>query len=282
MRRAGLTSRLLWLLPLLLAGGCPKQGQQISLEWLTGPDGPKLAAMATDKDDPDRRREGISKIADKDWGHGEPYISWYADCLKKDKYATVRCAAARALGKSYAMKYLPVLVAAMNDPSPQVRCDVAIALARVRGEEAVDALRRAAAGDGSPDVRAEAAKTLRYYPAARVPPTLVYCLTDDVFEVRNWAHDSLVEMTGKDYGWEPADWKPVVGANIPLHGPQWRRPWWDWFGTSKPEEPPSPAASQPGEPVKKPWWDWAGVTRRSGPPPAPQPASAPATTSAPS
>ena len=270
MRRPLLTAWLL-LVPLLAAGGCPKQGQDISvsMEWLLGPSGKKLGEMATDKDDADRRRQGIDKIADKDWGRREPYLAWYADCLQKDKYATVRCAAARALAKCHATGYLPVLIAALNDPSPVVRCDVAVALEHFRGEEPVDPLRKTAAEDHSPDVRAAAAKTLRYYPFPRVPPTLVYCLSDDAFDVRSWAHDSLAVLTGKDLGWEPGDWKPVVGANVPLHGPQWHRPWWDWFGRTRPQEPPSPAASRPAS------------APAPGPVPVPAPVATPPPASAP-
>jgi hypothetical protein len=247
---------------LLLGAGCSQ-----------GPSGTQLAAMAHDMADADNRREGIAQISEKNWGRAEPYPAWYAKCLAEDRDVGVRCVAARALAKSGAVKYLPTLAAALSDRSPAVRTDVAIALDRLHGEVAIDPLCRAARDDGSPEVRAAAARALKHYPQKKVAAALVYCMSDASFEVRHWAHESLVEMTGKDLGYEAADWARVAGTDAPLHGPLWKRPWWDWFGTSRPKEPAAPAAAPPpGQ--SKPWWDWMGVTAR--PAPASQPASAPA------
>jgi hypothetical protein len=260
---------------LLLTSGCtPKPGEELHAgEWFSGPSGPKIVAMATDETDADRRREGIALLSNHDWGRSEPYLKWYAQRLEVDKDPGVRCVAARALAKVGAVQYLPNVVAALRDPVPAVRMDVAVALERLLGDAAIDPLCKTAAEDGSPDVRAAAAKALRHYPQMKVVRALVYCLSDQSFEVRHWSHESLVQIVGKDMGTEPKDWAPVAGADVPLHGPQWQRPWWDWFGTTKPREPAAPAASQPTG-AGKPWWDWAGVTRSGAP--TTQPTSAPA------
>jgi hypothetical protein len=265
MRRS---SRTTWLLraaaPSLLAAcallplGC---SQKDGGGW-GGPSGPQLVAMAQDTEDADRRREGINELSKKDWGLREPYLSWYANRLEVDKVATVRSAAARALGRSGAAQYLSNLATALGDPSPVVRLDVAVALDHVLGESAVEALRKTAAQDGSPDVRAAAAKALKHYPLKTVVRTLVYCLSDQSFEVRYWSHDSLVALVSKDLGYEPADWAPVLGEGAQPAPPDWRRPWWDWFGTSKPKSPAFVPASQPAPAIP--------------PRPASAPASAPA------
>jgi hypothetical protein len=250
-------------------------------EWFTGPSNAKRVAMATDPEDADRRREGIVLLSEKDFGLREPYLAWYANRLAVDKDPSVRGVAARALGKAVATKYLPALAQALSDPSPVVRCDVAIALEQVRGEEAVEPLRKAAAEDASVDVRCAASRALRNYPRAKVAGTLVYCLSDDAFDVRHAAHEVLVEMVGKDLGTEPADWSSVARSDAPLQGPAWKRPWWDWFGTTKPEEPRPPQAGAPPAAQERPWWDWMGVTKQaatSAPAPVdlPAPATAPA------
>jgi hypothetical protein len=247
-----------------------------------GPSGEKRLALATDPEDADHRREGIALLSATDWGLREPYLSFYAHRLAADLDPTVRGAAARALGKAVAVKYLPVLVKALGDSSPMVRCDAAVALARFRGEEAIEPLRKAAAEDASVDVRCAAIRALRYYPRPKVAGTLVYCLSDEVFDVRHEAHQVLVGMVGKDLGTEPADWNPVARGDVPLRAPQWQRPWWDWFGTTKPEEPrPQDGAASPPAPRERPWWDWLGVTGGRAPPaptatPASQPAPGPA------
>ena len=275
MSRHAWITCLLGAATIFAAAGCDaKPGQEPGVAgWFHGPSGPKIVAMATDENDADRRREGIALLSDHSWGNKEPYLKWYAQRLAVDKDPGVRCVAARALAKVGAVQYLPDVVAALSDPSPAVRLDVAVALDRLRGDEAVDPLCRTAAQDGSPDVRAAAAKALRHYPQKKVVAALVYCLSDQSFEVRHWSHESLVAMTGRDPGVEPGDWASVAGSDAPLRGPAWQRPWWDWFGTSRPREPASPTAGQsPGE--TKPWWDWMGVTRNATA--TSQPASAPA------
>jgi len=284
MSRTTATTWFLGAAALLALASCTKkEGEEIDLSAFQGADGPKLVAMAQDTQDADRRRVAIVKISEKKWGLNEPYLSWYANRLQIDRDPTVRCAAARALAKAVAVKYLPILVGALNDRSADVRWDAAVALEKVRGEAAIDPLRKAAAEDKSPDVRAAAAKALRYYPQTKVVRTLVYCLSDDSFEVRHWAHESLTAMMGKDLGVEPADWASATGGQVPLRGPEWKRPWWDWFGTTKPKEQGPPSAPSPATttaPAEKPWWDWAGVTQKASPAPAPAPPSTPAPASA--
>lgn len=265
------------VLPALLAGGCGK-GKEINLtEFFFGPDGPTLVAMVLD-DDADRRWDGITKLCKKDWGLRDPYLAYFALCLEGDEAPTVRSAAARGLGMAGDPKYLPALTRALaNDRSENVRWDAAVALGKVRGEEAVEPLRKAAAEDSSLDVRVASARALRLYRDPGVVRALVYCLTDEAFDVRYAAHESLVRITGKDLGFEPGDWTPLTGAEYAVPPFRWQRPWWDWFGVKDVPEELAPSTTRP---APKPWWDWMGVTRRRSYPPAEsasQPTSAPAT-----
>jgi HEAT repeat protein len=226
--------------------GCGKpKPQELTLSERTWGVGKKrMVDLATDPDDADRRRLGIALLSDKEWGRREPYLAWFANRLEVDRNAPVRAVSARALGRAGEAKYLPQLVKALGDSSAMVRCDAAVALASVRGEEAVAPLRKAAAEDASLDVKCAAIRALRHYPRPEVVASLVYCLSDDSFEVRQQAHAALVEMTGRDMGTEAGDWSGAAGGKTPLRAPAWNRPWWDWFGTTR---PPSAAQTAPAK-----------------------------------
>ncbi|HUT57666.1 MAG TPA: HEAT repeat domain-containing protein [Phycisphaerae bacterium] len=279
---------------LALAGGCGNPREEFSiLGRLFGPSGPKLVEMVVDETDADRRREGISKLAEQDWGLRDPYLKYFALRLQYDREPSVRSIAARALGKAGNPKYLPHLILALKDRDAGVRWDAAVALQKVIGEQAIDPLRVSAIEDASMDVRIACVQALGHYHRPRVIASLVRCLDDETFDVRYQAHRMLVEMTGKDMGYDIEEWRPILESELPPRA-RWRRPWWDWFGVTKgseryrrpPERPAGPsrpwwdwrrrreAQTQPAG-TKRPWWDWFGVTRRRAAPP--EPPTAPAT-----
>ena len=59
------------------------------------------------------------------------------------------------LGNTGDARFVPVLARALNDAEPLVRGATAWALGRIGGEAAAEALRRRAAIEDNPDVRAE-------------------------------------------------------------------------------------------------------------------------------
>ncbi len=196
-----------------------------------GPSGKELAEMAVDPNDPDRRREGISKLSSKSWGRKDPYLSVYSMILRRDKDASVRSAAARALGLAEDTKYIPDLAAALTDESEAVRWDAAVALGQMPGEESVAPLKDAAVGDTSADVRMAAVKALGKYRRRDVLVTLTKCLDDPSFGVRFEAHEAMVTITGVDRGYEVSDWEQFVAnfdpnAELPSESGRW----WKWFG----------------------------------------------------
>ncbi len=191
-----------------------------------GPSGKELADMALDPNDPDRRREGVSKLSSKSWGRKEPYLTVYATLLRRDKDASVRSAAARALGLAGDVKYMPDLAAALTDEVEAVRWDAAVAIGQMPGEEGVAPLKGAAVGDTSPDVRMAAVKSLGKHRRKDVLATLTKCLDDPSFGVRFEAHEAMVAITGVDRGYEVSDWEKFVAsfdpnAELPGESRQW-------------------------------------------------------------
>jgi hypothetical protein len=77
----------------------------------------------------------------------------------------------------------------------------------------------------------------------------VDCLSDKAFSVRYQAHASLVEIVGKDLGYDPQDWADVASAQglAPKAAPPDKAPWWDWMRVTKPAGQPStrPAPAAP-------------------------------------
>ena len=187
---------------------------------------------AFDPNDPDRRREGINKLSDQSWGLRDPHLKGYALLLRADEDPTVRSAAARALGKAGDARYLPDLVSALErtgQPAP-VRWDVAVALDKVIGDEAVEPLQRHATGDPDVDVRIHCVRALRHYRAEPVLNTLIAALDDEDYGIRYVARESLREMTGGDEAYDMARWRRMLAAkDDPFKRPEPpRRKWWPW------------------------------------------------------
>ncbi len=274
----------------LASAGC--KDDRLSWSALTqgvfGPSRNEIVAMMFQSEDPDRRREGVILLSQKEYGLREPCLKGYA-LLLEDEDASVRSAAVRVLGKAGDAKYLPNIVAALEDESEIVRWDAATALDRVHGEAAVIPLQKHALGDPYMDVRICCARALRAYRRDQVVNTLVQCLSDRQFSVCHEAHRTLVMLTGRDMGYEPEDWAGVT-CLYPSSRPAARdkKPWWDWMGVAKekPKPPGSPKlrpATRPAARDKKPWWDWMGMTKEKPKPPGspkPKPATRPAAKSA--
>jgi len=194
-----------------------------------------MVSMAFDPDDADRRREGVSMLSKRDWGLQEPYLKGYATLLQNDSDPSVRSAAVLALGRAGDRTYLPDVIHALDDTSPAVRWDAAVALDNMPDETAIDPLREHVRKDPAVDVRATCARALRHYPQKSVVATLKRCLLDSDFSVRYQAHEAMVEIVGHDWGYEFTDW---------------------------PEDPLASAASIEEQPPKSRWWSWQAFTKR--------------------
>jgi hypothetical protein len=169
--------------------------------------------------------------------------------------------AVRTLGRAGDAKYMPDIIAALDDPDPMVRWDACVVLDRMPSDKAVVRLRQMAIDpEETVDVRASAATALKHYREDAVYRTLLRSMDDQNFTVRNAAHESLVAMTGRDLGYDPMNWSdnPEDVGRETLPEPEVRykkRPWWDWMKVTSESE----SAEASG--WDRPWWDWGGVTR---------------------
>jgi hypothetical protein len=224
----------------LACKGC--SNGEADLSWLGGTSGTKLVAMVFDPDDADKRREGIVGLSKKSWGLREPHLKGYALRLEIDRDASVRSAAVRALGMAGEPNYLPNIIAALEDKSPTVRWDAAVALKSVvYGTSAVEPLCRHAVDDPSPDVKVACIKALANYRGRDVARVMLKCMSDAAFIVRYEAHRLLVEIASCDAGTDPDDWARVDFSKLP-EGPPHKDPWWDWMGVTK-KNSPAPATA---------------------------------------
>jgi len=219
------------------APGCKGGGQgggfslQSAVRGMFGPSPNELVAMAFDPNDADNRRVGIARLSDRAWGRQEPYLKGYATIARTDPNPLVRSVAVRALGRAGDPNYVGAVAAALDDRETAVRVDAAAALDSLRGPAAVGPLRRRAVADDSEDVRALCCRALRHYRRDDVLATLARCLADKTFTVRWQAHASLVELTGRDLGFEAESWADVRADAASRPAPA-SRPWWDLMGVT--------------------------------------------------
>ncbi len=234
------------------------------------------AAMAFDANDPDIRRTAIELLSRKKWALRDPYLKRFAQLTKPglEKDPSVRAVAVRALGKARNRKYMPEILAALGDPSPVVRWDAAVVLQTLPDAQAIMTLQKLAISDKSIDVRASAAAALRQYRTSAVYRTLLRCLDDEDFTVRDAAHSSLVYQTGRDEGFDPERWSQRSGQvgmeTLPEPVVYYKkRPWWDWAKITKETEAINPKRDEQDQPGptsdktenQRPWWDWFGTKK---------------------
>ena len=188
---------------------------------LGGPSRVKLIARALDDKDIDLRREAVVEMTRRYWGRDELSLRSYALVAGSTLYdPTIRSVALRALakGRQAATGHVDKILMALADESTDVRWDAAVALDRVTSEEAINPLRTRAApkGEASVDVRTAAARALRHYRKTDAAAALVLCLDDPNYAVRRAAHESLVEIAGRDLGPDPEHWIPLTKEIPPL------------------------------------------------------------------
>ena len=227
---------LLTLLTATILAGCSGEG---FMARIFPPSSTKMVAMATDPDDPDRRRQGIVMLSERSYGLNEEFVDVYRDIMLTDADPTVRSVAARAVGRSANPKYLPDLVKAFGDANADVRRNVAVALDNVTGPEAVPALTDRATRDESKDVRAAAALALRHYREIEVVRTLISALSDESFTVQYQARRARGQLTGRDLGYSPRPWIELASRDDVFDPPATERPWWDILDLTEPK-PVSP------------------------------------------
>lgn len=165
----------------------------------------ELARDAFDVYDADKRRESIARLSTEDFGGEEPYVRMYR-ILLQDPDASVRAAATKALGFHGSAEDALLLVPLLEDTAGFVRWETTLSLQKLQHPETVTPLLKALAQDPEADVRMGAACALGQYPQRRVYDALVGVLDDSDFGVVEAAHDSLVTLTGYDFGQDASLW----------------------------------------------------------------------------
>ena len=179
------------------------------------PPTPREAVLMTfDKDDADRRREGINWLSAAPFGGEENYVGVYR-LMWNDPVASVRAAAARALGAHGSVEDAAQLMLLLEDENLYVRWQAARGLRMIHNPAAAAPLMRLLDDEEEldSDVRQAAADALGQYATRDVFNALTRTLEDRNYAVLIAAHKSLVTLTGYDAGYDPRDWSAWAQDN---------------------------------------------------------------------
>lgn len=208
----------------------------------------RYARMMEDRNSPDNRRTGLLELASQwDFARADPYTRRYWQIAQTDTSDLVRAAAIRALNRSRSQRAVPVFIVGLRDRSALIRLESLKALANVPdanpdsqglpllrqhvSEQGAELGPRAYAPPGQHvserggrveqevpvrDLRVAAVDALRHYRTVPVALVLAGVLRDRQFEVAWQARQSLILMTGHDFGYDPERWKDYLNTPKPF------------------------------------------------------------------
>lgn len=208
--------------------------------------------------DADVRRESVNKLAAAKFGGEPPYLRLYR-LLIDDPDPTVRAACTKALGLHGEAQDVKLLIPRARDEATAVRWEAAKALQKLHDPAAIDPLSTMLVNDEDPDVRQAAATALGQYATIAVYNQLVGALDDHSYSVVDSARNSLVTLTGYDFGTSGADWLIFANKNSQARFDQrkqytWQpfvkpRTFWNkmqfWKKRAAPPEPQIPRGMEP-------------------------------------
>lgn len=202
------------MLPILLLGCCSCQRlgplttfPRSMVDYFSGNTPIKAVAMMEDRYFADERRQGINRLASRDFGRRPPYTERFAQIAQFDSDFLVRATAIRALNRARDQEATPVFIKALEDQNPLVRQEAAKALANVPDANAVAPLVRLLNDPAeSRDVRIAAADALRHYRTLEVARSLAATLGAREFAVAWQSRRSLISMTGNDLRYDESAW----------------------------------------------------------------------------
>jgi HEAT repeats/PBS lyase HEAT-like repeat len=199
-----------------LAGGSDLTQESV-LSVFSAPDPAQAARWAADPYDPDKRQRGMLLLANAPWG-GEPvYLNFYTTALE-DEDARVRAVACLAFSLHGAPDNVPAILEKLSDPEVVVRRAAALALQRVHNPLAIDPLLKASSprSEDDTETRAAAATALGQYPDPQVIQGLIGSLRDRRLLVNKASLDSLIVLTGQDFGYDVGAWLQWTGETDDL------------------------------------------------------------------
>jgi hypothetical protein len=179
-------------------------------------DTPTVAARKILAPNPDARRYGILRIAKWPFGRKMPYTQLFYDKAAGDPDFTVRAAAIRALNWARDPRGIDLAIRDLDDDQALVRLEAAKYLANIPSNDATPALIEHMQHDSDVDVRIACADALRNFAASDVARNLVQTLDDRDFSVSWQAHQSLMLLTGRDYGYDTRAWLDYLDAARPF------------------------------------------------------------------
>ncbi len=156
---------------------------------------------------PDKRRRGINKLVEHDYGKRDPYTKRYQEIAQLDDDFLVRATAIRALNRARHQPATPTFIKALADVHPRVRLEAAKALANVPDANAAAPLVAAVNNaQEDRDVRIAAADALRHYRKLDVARSLAGQVDGSDFGVAWQSRRSLAKLTGRDLRYDESAW----------------------------------------------------------------------------
>ncbi|MEN0020561.1 MAG: HEAT repeat domain-containing protein [Planctomycetota bacterium] len=203
----------------LLFGGCDMldnaEGARSIFAAVQPPTPAELAEDMLQDYDPDARATATVQLANAPFGGELPYIAAYVDGAS-DPDASVRSASIKALSLHGQPEHADILLAALRDEDAGVRLEAARALQRIHNPDVVadlltslsepDALAEEFVGEDDDRVRSAVAHALGQYAEPRVVQGLIAALDDRALAVNESSRESLVVLTGEDFGLDRAAW----------------------------------------------------------------------------
>ena len=188
-------------------GGAGAMNSNSILTVFSGPSPTDAVGMVTNKYNADDRFRGLNLIANAEYGDEDVYVQWYEVAVEDDDPA-VRTAAVRALGRHGMPHHVDLVVPSLEDEDNGLRWEAVRALQRLHHEDAIRPLLDRLRPDEEriPDVRAGAATALGQYAEVRVIDGLISAVDDRELVVNRAARQSLVTLTGQDFGYDTAAW----------------------------------------------------------------------------
>ena len=180
---------------------------------LTPPTPAQAAAWASDLNDPENQRRGLSLLSNAPWGGDEPYVRLYRLYVDEPTDPLVKSTALQALGRWGEPTDAVKIADFLSSPSSIVRLAASKSLQRLHDPAVADRIWiRLVDENEDALVRVELAIALAQYPGDRAFQALCLALDARELVVNLAAADSLRILTGQDFGLDRRMWLAWYGS----------------------------------------------------------------------
>jgi HEAT repeat protein len=159
----------------------------------------------------DKRRSTVEAALHAQYVHADPratprILELYAEHAPKREGMAIAYAAVRALGSIGGADARRFLLRAVGHADPRIRLAAADVMARQPLDVNIQGALRQLLADDDPVVKRATARSVGEFRIAEVVPEVIEHLRDDLARTRAVAHEALCGISGKDLGFDPADW----------------------------------------------------------------------------